>query len=193
MLVAASLSYAQSSPDSALVRSADSSTIKNFSVNSNNNRVYLQWRTESADAEIFFTIERSTNGVDFSPIGILKNTAFAKMEFVDDATARGKAYYRVRLNRGDNASYSDTLFAGGSAEQPTCKFYPNPVDKMLIVKSEFPVEVQIADQSGKSAITAKLDSGLKVIDVSQLQPGVYFIAIFQKNSNIIISEKLVKK
>ena len=74
-----------------------------------------------------------------------------------------------------------------------CKFYPNPVDKVLIVRSELAVEVQIADGYGKPILNEKLPAGLRVVDVSALEPGVYVLTLFQKESGRVVTEKLVKK
>jgi hypothetical protein len=152
----------------------------------------LRWKSGTIPGESFFTVEKSTNGIDFGVIGITKNTNTGWFEFLDDAPSKGKIYYRIKLTDGQTLVYSEIVFATLSPDI-SCKFYPNPVDKVLIVRSEQGVELQITDRFGKPLISERLQAGLKVVDVSSLEPGIYVITLFQKESNRLITEKLVKK
>jgi len=157
-----------------------------------NNKVSLKWQTSQLLNESFFVVERSINGSDFTAIGVLKNTERGSFEFVDDGAIKGKAYYRVKFTSGQNYSYSPIISATLSGDA-SCRFYPNPVDKALIIRSDWPVDVQIADKMGKPIISSRLPAGLKIVDVSALEPGVYVITLFQKDPNRLVTEKLVKK
>jgi hypothetical protein len=64
---------------------------------------------------------------------------------------------------------------------------------MLIVRSDQPVELSISDGLGKLVLLTKLDAGLRILDVSLLEPGIYFISLYQKEANRIIRDKLIKK
>jgi hypothetical protein len=155
-------------------------------------KVSLKWQTNALPEESFFVVERSANGTDFSAIGVLKNTARGAFEFVDDAPVKGKAFYRVKTTLGQYYGYSAVVAATLSGDI-SCRFYPNPVDKALIIRSEGPLDVQIADKFGKPLISSRLPAGLKIVDVSSLEPGVYVITLFQKDSNRLVTDKLVKK
>jgi len=144
--------------------------IHSFTVAQKDNKALLRWKSDSLPApESFYVVERSSNGVDFSLVGITKNITAGWFEFVDDAPAKGKIFYRVKLSTGQHSYYSPVIAANPSADA-SCKFYPNPVDKVLIIRSELSVEVQISDSYGKPVIADKLQGGLKVIDVSSLEP-----------------------
>jgi len=167
--------------------------IHDFSVVQKDNMALLRWKSDSLPgAESFYAVERSSNGTDFSLVGATKNGSGGWFEFVDDAPLRGKIFYRIKLSTPQTSYYSPVIGASPFAD-PSCKFYPNPVDKVLIVRSELGVEVQIADASGKPLIADKLPGGLKVIDVSALEPGIYVITLFQKETNKLVTDKLVKK
>jgi hypothetical protein len=64
---------------------------------------------------------------------------------------------------------------------------------MLIVRSDQSVELIISDGLGKQVLFTKLDAGLRILDVSLLEPGIYFISLYQKEANRIIRDKLIKK
>ena len=174
-------------PDTALL------PIHGFSISQKDNKALLRWKCDSLPGtESFYAVERSNNGTDFNLVGAAKNNAGGWFEFVDDAPPRGKIFYRVKLSTPQTSYYSEMVAAMPFADA-SCKFYPNPVDKVLIVRSESGVEVQITDAFGKPLITEKLQSGLKIIDVSSLEPGIYVITLFQKETNKLVTEKLVKK
>ncbi len=157
-----------------------------------NSKVSLKWRSVSFPEESFFAIERSINGTDFNPVSVIKKTQGEDFEFIDDSPVRGKIYYRVKFTSSQAVFYSDIISVVVSADA-SCRFYPNPVDKLLIVRSDIAVDVQIADRFGKPLISTRLEAGPKLVDVSSLAPGVYIITLFQKDSNRIVTEKLVKK
>jgi hypothetical protein len=159
---------------------------------SNNSKVALRWQTTITPEESFFVIERSLNGIDFSAIGVIKNTVRGVVEFTDDAPIKGKAYYRVKTTLGQYYAYSAIISATLTGDI-SCRFYPNPVDKALIIRSDGPLDMQIADKFGKPLISSRLPAGLKIVDVSSLEPGVYVITLFQKDSNRLLTDKLVKK
>lgn len=167
--------------------------IHGFAVSQKDNKALLRWKSDSLPgAENFYAVERSNNGTDFNLVGVAKNNAAGWFEFTDDAPPRGKIFYRVKLSTAQTSYYSE-IIAAMPYPDASCKFYPNPVDKVLIVRSESSVEVQIADAFGKSIISEKLQGGLKVVDVSSLEPGIYVITLFQKETNKLVTEKLVKK
>lgn len=74
----------------------------------------------------------------------------------------------------------------------TLKFYPNPVDQILIVRSDLPVDVQITDGNGRPRITEARVQGLHTMNVSSLEKGIYIIRFSDKLTNVIFQEKLIK-
>ncbi len=169
--------------------------VYNFTVTVKDNyKASLRWKVNgNSNDESFFTIEKSFNNLDFVVAGVLKKSPGEWTEFLDESPAQGKVYYRIKQTSGNlTPVYSQTIAVSLSGEA-FCKFYPNPVDKVLIVRSELPVDIQIADRFGKQLLASHQDAGLKLVDVSTLEPGIYIITLFQKDANRIITEKLIKK
>lgn len=163
-----------------------------FSVAERDNKAILRWKADSLSNETFYAVERSSNGVDFFPVGLSKYATGGWFEFTDDAPPRGRLQYRVKMTNGNRSFYS-TVIEATPVSDISLRFYPNPVDKVLIIKTELGVDVQISDNYGKALVAERVPAGIKVIDVSALEPGIYVITLIQKDSNRIISEKLVKK
>ena len=157
-----------------------------------NKKVTIQWEVR-ADSANYFSIQRSMEGKTFETIGILKASSGAfKYEFSDEYPTRGQAYYRIRFtSKNGNEQYSEliTVILAGST---SFRFYPNPADKLLIVRSDFPIELVIVDGFGKQRITKSLAAGPQVIDVSFLEKGAYILRMTDKTSGRQQFDKFLK-
>ena len=194
LLILAGLnSYAQGDQ---LVSSLDSgaTSIKHITATvKNRNKVILQWNLDNPSGAGFATIERSRNGVDFEAIGVLKTgNNIIRQEFEDEMPSNGINYYRIKFSPTEGRSKISPVVNASVAGDLSCKFYPNPVDKLLIVRSESPVDIQLTDAFGKTRIIQKSSGGLQLVDVSLLEKGLYIITITQKESNKTMTEKLMK-
>lgn len=147
-----------------------------------NKKINIQWEVKS-DSANYFTIERSVEGKTYEAIGMLKAVEnLYKYEFSDEFPSRGQVYYRIRYtSKSGNELYSQpsTVILPGAS---FFRFYPNPADKLLILRAEFALELQIIDGFGKQRISKSLDAGPQVIDVSFLEKGVYILRITDKIS-----------
>ena len=126
-------------------------------------------------------------------MAVLKQTSRQlKMDWVDEQPARGRNVYRIRCSYSDGQSgYSKSIMAyvGGNV---SFRFYPNPADNILIIRSEQAIDVTIIDGNGRTRITQNLLSGLQLLNISTLEKGVYVIRIYNRQSNTLLQEKLVK-
>ncbi len=94
------------------------------------NKILLEWNTTGRNG--FYIIERSFNSKDFEVIGALKACTFSNnYEFIDEKPLIKRNYYRIKMQvSNERNSYSNTITAG-IADSIFCKFYPNPVDKVI--------------------------------------------------------------
>jgi hypothetical protein len=156
-------------------------------------KIILQWSCAALKAEQFFTIERSKNGKDFEVIGGIKGKKGQGIfEFTDERPSTTNNFYRIRSIDAANKEVFSKIISKGIATARFSSFYPNPVEKYLIVRTETPVEIKIVDQLNKVRISKQLEMGLQLVDVGQLEKGLYFITLFHKASNRVISDKLIK-
>ena len=156
-------------------------------------RIILQWSCAALASDQFFTIERSKDGKDFEVIGAIKGrTGQGVFEFTDEMPSAYNNFYRIRSVISENKQIFSKIVSRGVANARFCSFYPNPVEKFLIVRTESPVELKVVDQLNKVRISKQLEVGLQLVDVATLEKGMYFITLFQKESNRLISDKLIK-
>ena len=55
--------------------------------------------------------------------------------------------------------------------------YPNPADDKLVIKASKGSYVRIYSYDGKEVKSFNLDNGIKLLDVSNYQSGMYFVVI----------------
>ena len=141
----------------------------------------------------FYIIERSNDEKQFEVIGVIKAGAMAtSFEFLDENPFTSKNYYRIKMPVSDDKTIYSQIITAGIAGRIFCKFYPNPVDNLLILRSDYTIELKITDETGKIRIFKELRPGLHTVDVSFLEKSIYVITIFQQESNRVISKKLIK-
>lgn len=160
-----------------------------------NRSVSLQWDADSASDGDYFIVERGQDEGHYETIGALRSTGIrGHYELMDPAPPNGLNYYRIKYTgQKDTAAsgYSKTVELSLSAEVDF-KFYPNPVDKVFIVRTEHSLDLQIIDPSGNTRISKRLQPGLQVVSVASLERGVYVLRVTDKESNRAVSQQLVK-
>lgn len=173
------------------------------------NNVLLQWSTSTEINNDYFTVERSADGIHFSPIikvnGSGNSTQVLKYQTNDRAPLEGTNYYRLKQTDFDGKfTYSEIVTANIKELNSNFAFnaFPNPSDGSdvkLSVKARKDETVLIAvhDINGKQVFTKELSiesNRETVYELSsnlKLTAGVYFISATFDDS--IIREKLVVK
>jgi hypothetical protein len=158
-----------------------------------NTKVLLNWRLSDSSVTDFVSIERSCNSKDYEVVAVIKLAQLSQwFEWIDESPAKGKNIYRIRCSLKDNRQvYSKTLQVQ-IAGDISFKFYPNPVDNILIIRSENPLDVQILDGAGKVRLSQNNVQGLQTINVSTLEKGIYVLRLHNKSANTIVQDRLLK-
>jgi hypothetical protein len=157
------------------------------------NRVLLIWDTDSAAEGNYFVIERSPDETHYETISVVRAAAgMQHYEVVDAGAPNGSDFYRIKYTERTGAPvYSKTmqLSLSGAVD---FKFYPNPVDKLFIVRTEHTIDLQVIDAAGVVRLSKRLQAGIQVVNVSTLEKGVYVLRVTDKESNRAVSHQLVK-
>jgi hypothetical protein len=157
------------------------------------NHVLLKWDTDSAADGDYFVIERSSDETHYETIGVVKVAEGTEhYEIMDGAAPNGSDFYRIKYTaRTGTPVYSKTmqLSLSGAVD---FKFYPNPVDKLFIVRTDHAIDLEIIDAAGVVRLSKRLQAGIQVINASSLEKGVYVLRVTDKESNRAVSHQLVK-
>lgn len=155
-------------------------------------RILLHWVSSDSVNE-FFTIERSSNQRDFEIMAVLHvPSPGAEMEWSDESPLPGKLVYRLKTTQ-KNGNHS----FGASIEvlidnRNSLRIYPNPVDNVLIIRSEYPVDLTILDANGKLRLAAPNITGLQLVNVESLEKGIYLLRTYNRILNTLTTDRLIK-
>jgi hypothetical protein len=186
-------------PDSVMetvdsLHPAGSSLVLNFTATiKDNNKVLLQWDADSVIEGGYFIIERGPEGAQYETIGVL-STAISKQhyELTDGAAPNGSDFYRIKYTGRMGLTVFSKPIQLSLSGAVDFKFYPNPVDKLLIVRTEHTIDLQVIDAAGTVRLSKRLQSGIQVVNVSAFEKGVYVLRVTDKESNRAVSHQLLK-
>jgi hypothetical protein len=163
------------------------------------NKVELEWETSSEINNDFFTIERSTNGIDFEIVLIKKgagNSSESISYFAADYNPNsGTSYYRLKQTDFDGKfEYSNIESVKITNIDTSLEIYPNPSTGIFnIKKSEnYDSYYRLLDYTGKTVLEGSLSSFETIIDIQNLPNGVYFVQNIN-SSGFSESVKLIKQ
>ena len=158
-----------------------------------NKVVWLQWDADSAADGDYFIVERGQDDLHYETIGAIRSTGTkGHYELTDQAPPNGSDFYRIKyMGHTGPVVYSKTMELSLSGEVDF-KFYPNPVDKVFIVRTAHSIDLQVVDALGNIRISKRLQPGIQVINVSALEQGVYVLRVTDKESNRAVSQQMIK-
>ncbi len=189
-------------PDCAIILSISGLSI-NANITGATNTVYWTTATESSNRK--FVIERSTNGVNYSPIGEVatraingNSTGILSYNFVDVNPVQGKQYYRLQMvDNGGRATYSQivTLRRGGGKIE-IVDVRPNPTTGIVyfnVLGVSNNVNVAIRNLNGQTVIAKGLtqSNGFN-IDLSKLATGMYILEVIDVKTNEKANYRVIK-
>lgn len=174
-----------------------------------NNYVTLQWETASESNNDYFSVERSSNGIDFEEIMTISGAGNSSTPLfynaLDNNPEEGISYYRLKQTDydGRHEYFQIVSVEINRTTFPTVNIYPNPTtgavinvqannvddEEILIVLSNVmgqTVYSKIALQNNGNVITALTPS-------DTLTPGIYIVSGVSKFHKELFKEKLVIK
>jgi hypothetical protein len=149
--------------------------------------VRLDWQTASESSNDFFTIERSTNGMNWEFLKSIKgagnSSALLTYSATDSLPYSGISYYRLKQTDFDGQfSYSQMREVNMNAwSQSTVQIYPNPSDDQIIVEGSADElsQISIYNALGKEVTTMMIITNISAekvqIGLSKLNSGMYFL------------------
>lgn len=169
-------------------------TFSHFTVNALNGQAVLRWAAPTVKAEDFFVIEKSVDAIHFDIISAMEASTGSDSVYsvTDNAVGNGAVSYRIRITGKDGRELCSKTINVNSVSVVDFKFYPNPVDKLLIVRSSHALNLQVMDAYGTIKFIQDVEAGMQIVNVSALQKGNYILKATDKATNTVISEQLVK-
>jgi ELWxxDGT repeat protein len=174
-----------------------------FIVTPKNADALLEWSTLSEVNTKDFTVQRSEDGIKFTPVGTVaaagSSSTERRYQFIDKGIINsGKTivYYKLAMNDKDGHSENTKVIPlklKGTAEL-TVKLLGNPVQSqiVLMMSGNTNATVSVKDMSGKTFNTRTVRANGQIsVPASNLAPGMYMIVVETDNSRKVV--KFMKK
>jgi hypothetical protein len=157
------------------------------------NRILLKWAASRNGEGEYFVVEHSYDGTAYEMVGAIKGSGNASQyELTDNAPFNGSNFYRVKYSDKTGWFSYSRIIEVNVITTPSFKFYPNPVDKSLIIQIDFTADLEIISSLGAVLLDKELQPGLQVINVATLQKGNYYLRITNKQNNHDMMEHFLK-
>lgn len=149
----------------------------------------LSWATASELHNDHFTVERSTTGDKFLPVGTVRGQGTSvratEYSFIDADAGRLAAksvYYRLQqVDLNGNTSYSPIRTVQFAAAKATAALYPNPSQGQITLDltslATGTYTVQVLDLAGRIVRTQQLSAVAAPLDLSGLPQGAYVVLV----------------
>ena len=162
-----------------------------FTTSSDNEYVYLQWQLADSSDIQYFTVEKSSNGVQWKTLDtLLPNNNLVRYFYIDSLPQTGLNIYRIKASAGDKTAYSISRRNYVGIVDNVITVYPNPV------KQNLRFEMSALNQ-GKYRALVFSSAGIKIAEkfidhdgkdkyvTIPLSPlvshGVYWVVLMTKN------------
>ena len=164
----------------------------------------MQWITANEINTAAFTVQRSTNGSDFTAIGSVaangNTSSKTTYNFSDGQPSSNKNYYRLKMTDKDGSFIYSSVLALTLQETAaiTYKLSPNPAKTYLQLQVNFKkdeiINIKVFDAVGKTIITQKsnVSIGTNVITINNcntLKNGSYFVQMIVNGD--VTTQKLI--
>lgn len=164
--------------------------LRNFSGHCEKEYTILQWETSSEINNDHFTIEHSSDGIQWRKVGTVKGAGNSNKtiiySFKDFSQRKNSSYYRLKQSdHNGDFEYMDIIYMNSCIKnQPTLlSLYPNPTTGKFILQSANSsneiTSIEIHNFQGQKIYSS--DGNPTTIDLSNHITGYYFVSVMQKS------------
>lgn len=156
----------------------------------------ISWSTASEQNSDHFTVERSTDAVQFEEIGQVNaqgsSQSVVAYAFLDDAPPQGLAFYRLRMVDRDQVTELSPVIVI-DRQGALLHVYPNPVEDVLHWTASTATNVQVHDMLGRNVLDSMTQPGsTPVLDVRELPAGTYSVRFLDAGGTLVATAHFLK-
>lgn len=158
-------------------------TLLSFDATCQAEKVKLNWATATEINNDFFTIERTTDGVNWQIIGMVNGAGNSNTvryyTYIDEKPAEGINYYRLKqTDFNGQFEYFNIVAISCKNNVEEITIYPNPNTGTFIIKgAEINSDVIVTDVLGQVIYKTKITAEKTEINLRQQPKGVYFVQV----------------
>lgn len=173
-----------------------------FEANCSNNNIFLSWKTSTERNNDFFTLQCSSNGVNFQDIAYIpgagNSTSLLSYSYIDNITANPIIYY-YRLKQTDfngDFTYSDLIAISPCVNIDDFLIYPTVSPGIFSVSGKntihSPITITVYNSIGQLIFSTSSNSLPCQIDLSSFSDGLYMVQI-NSGSKFINQKVIIRK
>jgi hypothetical protein len=165
--------------------------LSEFNLSKKDKSVQLTWTTASEYNTAYFSVERSTDGIEFQSIGIVNAGGFSNdyrfYDFKDDKPQHGINYYRLKDVDFDGSSSISPIKAVEFVNDNQLEIFPNPLNSDRILKIKSPDNIdKISVINSLGVLIYSSENPSNEIDFNMiLGQGLYHIILETDNTKIV--------
>ncbi|HEX9512133.1 MAG TPA: hypothetical protein VF939_16695 [Puia sp.] len=166
-----------------------------------NNVAQLNWEVADEVNLRTYGVEKSCNGVDYSPIGEVAATNSHSYQYADASISCRVAYYRLRLEDIDGKYKYSPIISINSGNSNGITIMPNPVEDRLVISfgtgTGGTYAISLIDMSGRRVFHREqpVSDGETILwnRPSQIQGGNYVLSLRNLEKGVISNFKILVK
>jgi hypothetical protein len=168
-----------------------------FNANAQENTVLLDWSTASEVNSDYFSVEKSSDGINFTEFSRVssKGNSAVKNDYstIDVSPLEGTSYYRLRQKDFDGGIKLSEVKTVNMHVFNEFEIYPNPGNSVITIRSKDLVNanVRIINSFGEIIQIPFADIDETSLDISNLPNGIYFISLNLNGKNL--TKRFVKE
>lgn len=165
------------------------------------NHVDLIWITSSEHNTDFFSIESSSDGINFKQEGRVNAAGESQRElkynYTDTREESVGIYYRLKqVNLDKTFTYSPLCYIGENSD-PAIKVYPNPATDQLNVEYNpllgTPQNLKFKNTLGTDVpCTISAYDGKMILNTSELKAGIYFLEFVLQDKKAVTKVNIIR-
>lgn len=144
--------------------------------------VELRWATSSEENNDYFTVERSSDGINFTPFaevdGAGNSNEVLQYSAIDNEFYPVSTYYRLKQTDYDGRfSYSKLILVSTASLKRETMIYPNPASGVVNITrfEDDPLTIRFVNEHGVEVLSKTMTESSMQIDVSNLNEGIYLV------------------
>ncbi len=162
-----------------------------FNAYHNDNNVTISWQTASEENNDYFTIERSTDGINYETVGIVLGAGNSYISinysYTDNNPVNGVSYYRLKQTDYNGAFEVFSAVSVSYLNENDLRVGPNPAINEFNVMMGGTMgagTLKLYSITGAMVKNIEINSNYTTIDISDLPSGNYMMVISANEKQI---------
>jgi ELWxxDGT repeat protein len=138
----------------------------------------VSWQVAQQQNVENYTVQYSSDGLNFTNVFSMASSSVTSYNCTIPTDFHSKNYYRVMQKDMDGKISFSKIVLLNNTSNPLISIYPNPAKDKLYLKSITKHSSgTITDVTGKILLHALINDAEKMIDISKLSKGIYFLKL----------------